>query len=416
MLSIAGAVLVLLAPTGCARAPRPSLAPPGAEAPEVEVSARRVRVTFPVDTSGRWSLPARDRVALHGVAYEWGMRLEAMDRPANLLLWVRQADSAAQLFTSLAALVAAGRAELCTPGMFEVCDVRVKVASGVAGDRIVLTLTDRASITRLFGLRPATVTVWRVTPYSAPEHPSGAVPVRYVAPQIPLPDSATWAAAVRGRRAYQARISTITRRIGTWGDLWLSVGDTIPLPIDEEQCVWDVCGGVGNAVADSGWSVDDSAVVTLTRTCGDDHRQLRFPAPAPGNACVVAHAHRIGRTVVRVRGLHGVSDTLPSEEPPASTLERAVIVGPVVSRLEWTTRPDTSVVGDSVTFQVRALDRAGNPIAGSPVALSFESGPHSQVSTGATGRMRFDTPGRRRVVATLRGLADTVVVTVVERR
>jgi Regulator of Chromosome Condensation (RCC1) repeat protein len=385
-------------------------------ATEVEVSARRIRIAFPTDTTGAWGWPAR-REQNPLESYIWSAEVEGMDGPAMIELRVYQRDSTARRFSLLDQLVAAGRPGLCLPGMVQSCKP-VKVTSRLEDHRLILTVENKTAIARLFGTRPPRVRVFRVTPDEEPSYRSDSVEVRYVDPQIPQPDSSTRAQAARGRRRYQASITSIGRTIegGTgWGveDLWLAVGDSLPLTVKETHCHYDSCFGSRAELGDSGWSVGDTSVVQIMSACrnGEMKRTL-------GDSCsIMARARRIGRTTISIRGLHGPSDTMPSRHPPERRVERTVIVGPPVARVVFVTRPDTVLLGEPVTFQVRALDRAGQVIPDVPVEVWTDVGSYTSAqSASQPWPVQFQAVGPRLVTASFRGLADTLVVRVVKGR
>ena len=176
-------------------------------ATSVEVSTRQVRIAFPADTSGTWGWPVRNKGAYQG--YVWSAFVDGMDGPVSIGLWVYPRDTTALTFSSLEPLIAAGYSKLCLPGMVLHCRDE-SVIKTLENNRIILTLDAPAVIARLFGTRPKHVRVTRQTPNDAPIE-SDSVPVRYVAPQIPQPDSALLAEAERGRRRYQASITSIDR-------------------------------------------------------------------------------------------------------------------------------------------------------------------------------------------------------------
>ena len=121
--------------------------------------------------------------------------------------------------------------------------------------------------------------------------------------------------------------------------------------------------------------------------------------------------------MLRVRGLHGRSDTIPSRTPPQRQVERKVIVGSPVARIRIISPPNRVTVGEPVTFRVRALDRVGRAVPRVPVAITIDLGPY-QAGLLATqvNPVRFVTPGLRLVTAAFRGLVDTAVVRVVEKK
>src|SRR5688572_27233515 len=117
---IASVLLVGLPSPGNAQDPADSNARGPLSSTKVEVSSRRVRVTFPVDTGGPWSWPMR-KAGEPGGGYVWSAHVDGMDGPWSLGVWVFPKDSAALTFSSLDQLIAAGSSRLCQPGMILSC-------------------------------------------------------------------------------------------------------------------------------------------------------------------------------------------------------------------------------------------------------------------------------------------------------
>jgi len=395
-------VLFLLASLASAHAQESRQGP--LSATSVEVSTGQVRIAFPVDTSGTWGWPVRNEGAYQG--YAWSAFVDGMDGPVSIGLWVYPRDTTALTFSSLDRLIAAGYSKLCLPGMVQHCGDD-SVTKTLENNRIILTLDNPAVIARLFGTRPTHVRVTRQTPADPPTYENDSVPIRYVTPQIPQPDSTLLAEAERGRRQYEASITSIDRHIsgaeGWWGmdDIWVAVGDSIRLSLAETHCHYDSCV-TGRQVSDSGWSVRDSSIVRIRPNCGA--------------GCVFAYGRRTGKTMIRVRGLHGPSDTMPSRKPPARRIERRIIVGRPVARVVILPRPDTVRVGQPYTFRARALDRAGRVIPDVPIEIVVDIGHRLGTLATKPYPAEFRVTGRRPVIATFRGLADTLMVTVIDAR
>jgi hypothetical protein len=317
---------------------------------------------------------------------------------------VYRRDTTALAYSSLESLIAAGFSRPCWPGMILSCR-KERVKKAVVNHRVTLTLDSPGLIARLFGTRPEHVRVTRQTPGTdTSAYQSDSVPVRYVAPQLPMPDSATWAAAAKGRRKYEASITSITRDIkgvGWQNDLWLAVGDSTKLEIEETRCQYDSCFSMRGEVGDSGWSIGDTSMVQIRTSPGGG----RF-----------AYGRHTGKTIVRVRGLHGSSDTMPSRDAPARRIERKITVGRPIRRVSILPRPDTVLVGQPYTFRAQAFDSAGWVIPDVPIEIVVDIGKHllGMVATQPTSA-EFQVTGRRLVVATFRDWADTLVVTVVDK-
>lgn len=381
----------------------------------VEVSARRARIAFPVDTSGNWGWSARGE---HGswLGYRWGVSVAGVAGPGAVGVEVLRRDTVARRFSSLAQLIRTAWPSVCLGGPLDGCR-RGAFGVGVSDDRIVITVNDRSLIHRLFGMRPAFVYVYRSAPDDATEA-GDSVAVRYVPPEIPAPGPEERSASAAAWRRYKARTSSIDRYIwhpeGNWRPIWLAVGDSLRMSVTEYWCGFDFCSDAFGVIGDSGWSVDDSAIVALRATC---HVPPTVDERLMGPVCLYAFARREGETTIRVRGLHGSSDTMPSQHPPARALATTVVVGAPVVRIEITPRPDTVHQGDSVALRVRALDVEGRVVPRAPTSLTVRRHESPQASGAETPVIvRFDSIGVDRVVAGFRGLADTLVVTVVGRR
>ena len=378
----------------------------------VLVSAREVRVIFPPDTSSELGWPAAETPG-YRARYYWGVFIDGIDGPRGLELRLGPGGTSARTFPSLRSVVAAASPGLCTSGMVAQCTPD-GVAASVEGSRVVLTLRDPPTITRLFGLRQDSVQVSRAHPGDATYLPPVRVPVEYVAPEIPIPDSAFRAEAVRARRRYRARITTITRGIsgGSFGSpaIWIGVGDSIPVYVSEMTCTHDACGGSAARVTGTAWSVDDTAVVRLRVVSPSDSRRS-FEMPSP-EAYLVARAR--GRTRVRATIPPSPSDTMPSREPPPRTLEREVVVISRAVRLATGSRPDTIRVGDTLSLRPQVFDADGVAIDGAPIELRYSDGDVNRLlTTTDTARIAFEHAGQRTIVARFGILTDTVRVSVV---
>jgi hypothetical protein len=220
--------------------------------------------------------------------------------------------------------------------------------------------------------------------------------------------------AARSRRQYRASITSISRTIATrespfGGTHWLAVGDSLTLRVVETHCHHDACTPLGS-VADSGWSLSDSTIATLRAPCSGP----KGPGWVGAGPCVVVYGLTIGRTTVKVRGLHGSADTMPSRTVPQRNLAASLVVGRPVHRIRLSV-PTTVRVGDPVIFRVQALDRAGRVVPDVPIQVQVDMGTYQTLQSFPSAPIRFPVPGQRRVIARFRGLADTSVVTVVAR-
>lgn len=395
----------------------PAVAPRRIVPPEpvrVRVSRREVRIVFPADTARAWGWSERQDPN-YLPAYAWGVMVEGMDGTRTLSARAGRVDRESRDFPSLERLVQVARAQLCSGGMIAQCSdsgMRASVEDG----RVVLTLRDSARIARLFGMRPAFVSTWQQRPEEGYRFSRDSVRVEYVSPRIPAPDAATRADAARSRRRFEESIHLVSRYIAggsdRWGRLWLVVGDSAAVHVDEMRCTYDACISSPAIVGDSGWTIDDPRVARV-QSAGRDARDAELLAMS-GRPHRYVTALRPGRTTLRVRGVHGPSDTAASRQPPQRKLEREIIVTPPVGRVEIVPRPDTVRVREPFTLRVRVVDRAGNEIAGVPATLESLDGDGRYVRD-ASGpvQMILTSPGRTRLVARLGVHTDTLTVTVV---
>ncbi|HET7550675.1 MAG TPA: hypothetical protein VFK04_05250 [Gemmatimonadaceae bacterium] len=381
----------------------------------VLVSRRELRVIFPRDTARAWGWSA-SRANDYRPWYSWSIGVSGIDGPGNIELRVDRADSSARDFPSLESLVAAGLAQLCEPGMVRYC-TDSRVAAHVDSGRVTLVMRDSARIADLFGLRPGWVWPRRHAPEAQDDFTPDSVRVEYVDPQIPVPDSALLADAARRRRAYEERARWIRRYIdgGTRSDgaLWLVVGESTFVRVNEMRCHFDVCGGGGSVASDSGWSVADTSIAQLRALSPRDPLRTYYRSHPTGYLI----GRRPGRTTLHVRGLHGAADTMPSHTPVEHALSLDVVVTPRIGRIEFEPHADTISVGERLELSVRVVDRSGKVIENAPVPIVAVDGKERQrYDRGSPTIIYFyGTPGRRMLVATLGGRADTSYVEVVKR-
>ena len=405
---------VTLCPLPTALCSQPVAVQSAADSIHVLVSRREVRVVFPRDTAHAWGWSDRKELG-YSRSYVWGILVEGMD--GTRVLWARLDDQTGEprRFPSLESLVTAARAERCLPGMIPQCtDSGMRRA--VEGGRVVLTLRDSAQVARLFGMRPAFVQAWNRGPRDADQYSFDSVRVQYVAPVIPLPTAATRQDAARSRRRYQASISTIIRFLNggdAFRPLWLVIGDSVKVSLGEMYCRHDACSSGGySALRDSGWTILDTSIARLhavQRDSSDDIDVL-----VPGNESKYVKALRAGRTVLRVRGLHGPSDTAASSKPPARELERELIVAPPIDRVEIVPRPDSIRALETFVWRVRVLGRDGAEITGLPWQLEVLEGDNRGIRIGPEPvSLLFAAPGRIRIAARLGTYTDTLSVKVV---
>ena len=380
----------------------------------VLASAREVRVIFPRDTAHAWGWSAReDRDYIP--SYDWGIMVNGIEGPRRIDLFASRTDGHARTFPSLTSLVASGKVSLCTPGMLPVC-TDSGVTAFVERGRVILSLHDSATVATLFGLRPSWVELFHHVPGEDSGIGTDSVRVEYVAPNIPEPDSAVRARAARILRELVESSNRITRHIEgnvhDWGNgpIWLAVGDSSPLWIIETRCQGDACSATNYSTDDTGWTVDDTTIVQLHPAAGDSSKfSVSFLLPLHP----IATPKRAGRTTVHVTVAPSPTDTMPSRTPIPRVLERDIVVTPPIARVEISPRPDTVRVGEQVDVRVRVVDQAGQVVDGAPARLRVTGGEYDLVRDAAERvPLVFDSPGRRTIVASFGGHADTVVVDV----
>jgi hypothetical protein len=395
---------------------RAAAAPPSptawtaALAVHVTVSRREVRAVFPRDDGSVWGWSALADPEYRPY-YDWAVSVDGMDGPRSLRLFVGRSDDSARRFPSLERLVAAGVPTLCSPGMIGSC-VRENTSALVEDRHVVLVLRDSAAIARLFGLRPATVEVWQSRPADTVRHQAARATVEYVAPQLAIPDAAALADGRASRRKYEASVSTIWRRIA--GDdadygtaLWLAVGDSSTVSVQESSCHYDSCIGGNLPLGDSLWTVGDSSIAQL-KAVGSERAVLRA-----FGASMQLVGRRPGRTALRIVLPPLASDTAPSRSPPERVLTRDVVVTRPLRRIALVPYPDSMRVGEVVVLRVRATDDQGRHHENPPARVRVDGGGQSYVTIATDSiRLAFTSPGARTIVARFGALADTITIRV----
>jgi hypothetical protein len=408
-LALAAIVLPTIPPAAAAQAVVTT--PPA----RVTVSRREVRVVFAPDTMRTWGWEA-PRGPDYMARLRWEMWVDSTPdgiMSLGLLMQPAPGDGSARRFPSLDALVAEAPLGLCGSVAQGGGCVRLPAGASVEAGRVVLVLRDSARIARLFGMRPDSVLTWHLR-HDVPYVPgSSRVRVEYVEPQLATPGMAMREETRLAMRRFRASRTTIDRAIRAVGStrrasaVWLAVGDSVSLEV-EESGIFEDLGILGATVLDSGWTVDDSTIVRLRRVPVDSTHPLWWPTTR-------LVGRRPGRTIVRVHGMHGAGDSMPSRRPPPRTTERAVIVTPPIARVELVTRPDTVRVGERVELRARAVDRAGGVHDDLPIELQVHSDrlAFRHQSPGPTG-YAFDAPGLALLVARIGGRADSVRIVVVD--
>jgi hypothetical protein len=326
-------------------------------------------------------------------------------------LAVRRGDNRARTFTSLKSLVQAGATEICEPGMVAGC-AHTLVTASVEGRRVVLSYRRAAGIALMFGARPESITVLRQRPGGRKRSSLERVPVRYAAPPLAVLESALQNERY-GQQVYEAKTYSMSRFIagGTDSpDLWLAVGDSAVLGIQEMWCERDACWpdrAPRNARGDWGrWMLSDSSLATLHRAVSP---VATFPFRYDPERMMTLVGVKSGRTELRAVGVHTLGDSATLHRPLDSIVTRSVLVTPPISRLEIFPRPATMVTGERRAFVVLALDRSGQPIVGTPVELFWGTRDgHSAALATEPVVVNFDRPGRHEIIGKLGAHADTV--------
>lgn len=198
--------------------------------------------------------------------------------------------------------------------------------------------------------------------------------------------------------------------------LWLAVGDSTELAIEEWECRTDLCGRytASNMWARNWgrWSVIDPSIARV-------HPSVTRPGTAgrllliPRERVWTIVAQRPGRTRVRASGVHTLADSVASRIPVDSIVEREVLVTPPIGRMLISPRPTRMIAGDSTVFTVRVLDRSGRPIRGAPVELLWGTATWREARMATVPvNVSFREAGRFMIVAGLGEHADTLHVEV----
>lgn len=409
------AAAVFAAALACG-APRQTAAPVSPPSPadttpqvaEVVATRREVRVVFPAEAPERWRTKASGLFPGDS-ADRWGLLLGGGGEPRTV--WAALADTAE-----------VGRAEprllvgVCRPGMVANC-TEAGVAAWVEDGRVVLALRDSATVADVLGLRPPTADVYRIRP-GAPYQPPGSITIRYAEPQIPEPDSATRAGIAARRRAYEASIRRVSRRLrGTArgqrdDELWAAVGDTVRVAAYETDCTFDVCSSGEIARPDLAWTVAGGGVARLlapdsiTAPAGRRRR-------APSTAAAYVVAQRVGRARISVAGMGSTRDTMPSRRRLPTELSATLVVTPRPARVRISPRPAALPADTLAVFRVTVRDAQGRPIRGAPASVDV-SGGGERWGQAASDSFRLSprAPGPYVLVASYGTVADTLALTV----
>ena len=307
-----------------------ALAPPeptaSAQTTHVLVNRRELRVDFPRDTAHVWgwlSPTARggDR------RYVWRVDVNTVSGPQTFSLDVARTDTAARNFSSLDALVTAGKLWLCGSSPGARCKSPSAASASVDNDRVVLRLHDSLTIASLFGLRPTTVRVQQETPRDQGPATWTTVSVTYTAPEIPQPNAeliaqSNLARSPNGYGPPQSAWRSVRGGLRRGDTLSLAVGEAAALHIEEGTCHYDVCVITEDRGPRGTWTVDDTSIVTVALTPPDS-------VPVTTNSTAIKAtltARRAGHTTLRVKLPVPVSENLGGPDPANTTIELPVVV------------------------------------------------------------------------------------------
>ncbi|NUQ20077.1 MAG: hypothetical protein HOQ09_03870 [Gemmatimonadaceae bacterium] len=395
------------------------------------VSRRDARVTFPRDTAQRWGWTPADTTGAW--TYLWSLHTPAVEGSSSVELAVGRApDDTLRRFRSLRAVVASGRVMRCGgESWVQLCDERDVGKAAVRDGAVEITLRDSALVANLFGLRPARAELAFGRPGLATTW-SDSVSVEYVDPQMPPPSDSLLAWVAERKRLARKNGRWVSRSISVrpgwsgWDSSWVTVGDTLELRLSEETCSGDLCAGSWDAPKS-----DSSFVISDTTVLGALPKRVAPPRPpasagvavleemvivAPGVPGPITRiARRPGVSTVHVGGLAPYADTAHVCEAPRTSLTQVVVVRPPVARVVIHPRPDTIRAGAEPRFTADVFDAAGGLLPHASVDITYPDAdlrPHPR---------RYESPldplppgGRRRVVATFRGKADTLSVFVAD--
>jgi hypothetical protein len=378
----------------------------------VIVSRRELRVAFPRESMAAWEWPENPGVD-GAPTFFWYATFHGIEGRVRLGVSLDARDSV-RTAPSFESVVRAAKIERCHLSRWMACTER-DVKAAVQGRRVTITLQDSGLIARLFAVRPDSVPIVSHVPRYLGDTRRSFARVRYVEPLLAPLDSAGRAQALEKQREYAKRVLTLWRTLSGGSErepLWLMVGDSAHLGIVEWQCRDDLCGHYSSgAPQDWGrWSVDDPRIARVHRFTD---RSAFNPALGHRDLVRTIVALRPGRTKVRAVGVHTFADSVASNAPLDSIVEREVQVTPPIGRLTISPRPATMIARDSAWFTVHVFDRKGRSIEGAPVDIFWGVDGRGYGSTAIKPvSLRFDDPGHYKIVAVLGPHTDTLSVEV----
>ena len=391
----------------------------GPERVRIIVSATLAEVSFPCDSTAPWgrSRP-RDIAPLRG--YNWMVVVNPVVAGSGIFgLDAWEPDPESDRVPTLESLVRRGATGTFLSGMAQTPGVPIPRLAQVRDGRIVLTLRDSAMIHDLFGMRPAFARAfWSDPRVGAMQRQRGAlrtaddsVRIEYVAPELPMPDSAVRERARWNAESERRRVEWEMRGIRVRDEylgersIWLEAGDTISVRFYREICHHDACGSELNPVHGP-WSVADGAVATMevrqdTGTVG----RYRIPG--------------VRRTILR--GIAPGTTTLAVRVGEDSVVKR-VVVAPALRSFELDASDTIVTRVDSLSVGLRINDTGRVLPPHATIRLSLRSLHTSEYGSRAeydslSGRVRltFVRSGEHLLTSALGRHADSLRVLVIPR-
>lgn len=396
----------------------------------VVVSRREARVVFPRDSARRWGWSPSDTTGAW--TYIWRLQTAAIDGSTSVQLAVgRTQDDSVHAFRSLRALVAAGMVIRCGgESWVQVCEERSVGKAAARDGAVEIILRDGGLVANLFGLRPARAQLSFGRPGLAGSW-SDSVSVEYAEPSIPAPSDSLLAWVAERKRLARKNGQWVTRAISVrpgwtaWDSSWVTLGDTLEIRVSEYVCSGDLCAGRWDSPrSDSSIVVGDTTVLSEiprhpapTRPASPGVTRLSVVTiVAPGVPAPIRRiAKRTGVSTVHVGGLQPYADTAHVRAAPPNALTQIVIVRPPVARVVLHPHPDTIGAGAEPRFTADVFDAEGGLLTWARADISYPDAterPHHRRYESAVDLL--PPGGRRRVVATFRGRADTITVFVAD--
>jgi hypothetical protein len=380
---------------------------------EVVVSRTEVRVTFPRERLEK--LAFSDSEAKR--AYVWAIYIPETVGRASIMGRVAPGHTSGgeprpvPRFPTLDSLARSGFAHICTGDLGHYggrCDYPVEVSLSASRNRMILVLRDGSQIARLFALRPARVRLWS-WPLGSAVASSDSVPVRYVDPQIPLPDSAMFARRRFELDSLQLWSRSLTRSIAfAHGDRsydppgWIQVGDSIYIGIREGfRQGYPGMSGWGTAGPHRGtWMIADTAIVRAGVP--------PLPRLAPGVRYHSVVGRSVGRTAITAHDIAPFQGPRLPLDPPSSVVGEVVVI-PRLRSIRLFTSSDTIVENTPLGVRVEAMTPAGEIVPGVPVTVQSAATVMTTADTGVFNGLRV---GVHVLTARFASLVDTVRVVV----